>query len=120
MAVTDITEIANMTRSSETSQRALPNSPLHADLPSTAELLIEGGDARIALGADGITNKYGCTPFPDAGLLSFGSSTASVISASSFDAASRLRDQLAVALATEPADRINARDLERIRPELKT
>ncbi|MGZ5802484.1 MAG: hypothetical protein ACXWJZ_17885, partial [Burkholderiaceae bacterium] len=119
MAVTDLTESADMTRSSGISQRALQHYCLHTELPSTAELLIEGGDARIALGSDGITNKYGCTPFPDPGLLSFGSSTASVISAPAFEAANRLRDKLVTALATEPAAQIYARELDRIRPELK-
>lgn len=120
MAVTDITENTNMARSSEISKRALPNCSSHAELPSTAELLIEGGDARIALGTDGITNKYGCTPFPDSGLLSFGSSTASVISTPAFEAANRLRDKLVLSLATEPAAQIYARELDRIRPELKS
>ncbi|MGZ3253033.1 MAG: hypothetical protein ACXU7D_01855, partial [Burkholderiaceae bacterium] len=119
MAVTDVTDIKNMAPSSDISQRVFPQSSLTHELSSTAELLIEGGDTRIALGADGITNKYGCTPFPDAGLLSFGSSTASVISASAFEAANRLREKLVHALNTDSPAKIYAKELNRIRPELK-
>ena len=61
---------------------------------STAQLLVEGGDARLAL--DPITgrNRYGCGPFPDPSLADFGSSTASVISERGFDAADALRARL--------------------------
>ena len=62
--------------------------------PSTRDLLIEGGDARLAL--DPITgrNRYGCPPAPDPQLADFGSSTASVISERGFDAAGHLRERL--------------------------
>jgi hypothetical protein len=52
----------------------------HDRLPSTQQLLVEGGDTRIALVPGQIFNRYGCMPQPDPGLLGFGSATASVIS----------------------------------------
>ena len=61
-------------------------------LPDTAELLVEGGDARIAL-VSGV-NEYGCRPYPDPELAEFGSSTASTISESGFAAADALRARL--------------------------
>ncbi len=59
--------------------------------PATAQLLVDGGDARLAL--DPITgrNRYGCAPRPDPALADFGSSTASTISERGFDAADALR-----------------------------
>jgi hypothetical protein len=52
----------------------------------TARLLTQGGDTRIALNAQGL-NTYGFGPRPDPGLVQFGSSTGSVISAGGFRAA---------------------------------
>lgn len=49
----------------------------------TAELLVSGGDERLRLNAQGI-NKYGCPPTPDEAILSFSSSTASIISSENF------------------------------------
>ena len=86
-----------------------------AELPPTEQLLVQGGDARIAPGADGL-NKYGCQPLPDPGLVALGSSTASVVSANGFAAADRLRDRLAQAI--EPDAVLYARELERVRGEL--
>ncbi|HEY8099788.1 MAG TPA: hypothetical protein VIF82_03480 [Burkholderiaceae bacterium] len=120
MRITDLPEIADRALSSEVKNRVAPNSSLGIELPSTSKLLVEGGDARIVLGSDGITNKYGCTPFPDAALLSFGSSTASVISAPAYAAANRLREKLVLASNSESAAQTYARELNRIRPELKT
>lgn len=120
MKVPDNREIANLARSGQAGNRVLPAPSVYASLPSTAELLVEGGDARIALGADGLTNKYGCTPFPDSGLLAFGSSTASTISESAFAAADRLRAKIVQSSDTESAASIYTRELNRIRTELKT
>ena len=61
-------------------------------LQKTAQLLISGGDARLALNATG-TNKYGCTPFPDDNILAFSSSTASPISTTDFLLANELREK---------------------------
>jgi hypothetical protein len=83
--------------------------------PSTEQLLVEGGDARIALGPDGL-NKYGLPSFPDPGLVALGSSTASGISAEGFAAADRLRGRLLV--GAESDMEIYARELNRVRQEL--
>jgi len=88
------------------------------DLPSTEQLLLQGGDARIALGADGVSNKYGCSPLPDSALLAFGSSTASTISKAGFDAANKLRNTLLRSAKTEPHHVTYARELDRVRHEL--
>jgi hypothetical protein len=56
---------------------------------ATMQVLTQGGDARIAL-TDSGANPYGCKPFPDGDLVAFGSSTASVISQSAFQAACNL------------------------------
>ncbi|MBV8635184.1 MAG: hypothetical protein JO002_11875 [Burkholderiaceae bacterium] len=65
-----------------------------ATLPGTAQLLTEGGDARIELDAITGLNKYGCAPLPDPGMIALGSSTASIISERSYDAAEGLRMRL--------------------------
>lgn len=87
-------------------------------LPSTAQLLVSGGDARIALDALSGLNKYGCQPFPDPQLLAFGSSTASVISTPGFAAAEQLRQKLISDTGTEPDENVYAREIQRIRAEL--
>ncbi|MDD2865301.1 MAG: hypothetical protein PHC99_11370 [Methylococcales bacterium] len=57
----------------------------------TAQLLISGGDERLALNADGL-NKYGCSPCPDDDeVLAFSSSTATPISSANFAIADTLR-----------------------------
>ena len=85
--------------------------------PTTGQLLVEGGDARIALDPYSGTNRYGCTPFPDPGMAAFGSTTASVISGPAFHAADRLRDRLADAPGSARAG-LYVRELERMRLEL--
>ena len=62
--------------------------------PAIEELLVSGSDKRIALDPATGLNKYGCPPRPDPKLLAFGSSTASVISPSSYAAAFRLYERL--------------------------
>ncbi len=86
-------------------------------LPPTEQLLLEGGDARIELDPDKVSNQYGCSPLPDPGLLAFGSSTATGISEAGFAAADRLRSRL---LACEDAAHAVSyvRELNRIRQEL--
>ncbi len=88
-------------------------------LPPTAQLLTEGGDARIALDSALAINQYGCPAVPDPALLAFGSSTASVISAHGFDAADRLRVRLQHAISSDTAEAIYARELERVRGDLR-
>jgi len=57
--------------------------------PSVEELLVRGGDGRLALGETG-SNRYGCSVLPDGDAAAFGSSTASTISRTSFEAVARL------------------------------
>jgi hypothetical protein len=84
------------------------------NLPTTEALLVSGGDARIALDSSGGLNKYGCQPYPDAELLAFGSSTASVISQPGFAAVSRLRKRW-----LDEGDAFElAREMQHIRVEL--
>lgn len=60
----------------------------------TSLWLTRDGDTRIELDADTGLNPYGCPPYPDPGLLDFGSATASVISEAGFGAAAALRRAL--------------------------
>ncbi|WP_237759614.1 methyltransferase domain-containing protein [Sulfuricella sp. T08] len=92
--------------------------PSPGDIPSTEQLLVEGGDARIALEPDDVLNKYGCQPFPDPDLAAFGSSTASVISAESFAAADQLRHRIFLTAGVEPEAVTYTRELDLIRREL--
>lgn len=89
-------------------------------LPAIEKLLVSGGDDRIAIDPATGVNRYGCTALPDTDLLSFGSSTASVISTEGLAAAQRLYLQLQRALKTELATTIYAKELQRIRMELLT
>jgi hypothetical protein len=59
----------------------------------TAQLLISGGDNRLALNENGF-NKYGCSPAPDDEILAFSSSTASPVSSQNFSIADNLRIRL--------------------------
>jgi len=68
-------------------------------LPPTEQLLVQGGDARIALDATTGANKYGCRPQPDANIAAFGSATASTISEAPFFAANQLRNRVVHLLA---------------------
>ena len=87
-------------------------------LPPTAQLLVAGGDARIALDPVSGLNKYGCRPLPDPQLLAFGSSTGSVISLPGFAAADRLRDKLVREAGAVPHEVVYAREIGRVRAEL--
>ena len=87
-------------------------------LPSTATLLVQGGDQRIAIQPGSQVNKYGCQPFPAADRIAFASSTASQISAAAFDAAERLRMRVGVAMESMPAAVVYGRELNRLRGEL--
>ncbi|MCX7194065.1 MAG: hypothetical protein NTY60_10680 [Proteobacteria bacterium] len=84
--------------------------------PTTEQLLVSGGDARIALDPVSGLNKYGCSPVPDPELLAFGSSTATTISQAGFAAADRLRELLQA--CTDTPDAVCAREMQRIRLEL--
>ncbi|MDO9106225.1 MAG: hypothetical protein Q7U57_14835 [Methylovulum sp.] len=90
-----------------------------ACLPSTAQLLTAGGDARIALDAVTGLNAYGCSPYPEPELLAYGSSTASVISPEGYGYAQRMRQRLLHALGSASAATVYALELRRIRAELR-
>ncbi len=103
------------------SQPELPFADPAADavsgaFPSTEQILIAGGDDRIALSLHGTANRYGCTPRPDPGLLALGSATASTISAEAFAAADALRLRLADSADDLPA--VYGREMQRVRESL--
>ncbi len=87
--------------------------------PTTEQLLASDGDTRILLDPLSGTNRYGCAPRPEPGLLAFGSSTASQISSAGFVAASRLRDTIGVTLSSETGPTIYFREMQRVRTELR-
>ncbi|AYG64380.1 hypothetical protein [Rhizobium jaguaris] len=86
-------------------------------LPSTFELLTKGGDERIELDPRAKTNKYGCRPIPDCGLIAFGSATASTISEAGFDAAEEVRTRLLEALRNREPAEIYMAEISRLRSE---
>lgn len=102
---------------SEASPKFLSNQEA---LPFTAQLLTEGGDARIVLDAITGLNKYACAPIPDPDMIALGSSTASIISTQGFRAADLLRNELALAITAESQYAVYARELNRMRAELLT
>ena len=70
----------------------------------TACLLASGGDERLALDPVSGLNRYGCAPWPRESVISFGSCTASSLSAGAFAAAEQARRALAAAtLAAAPS-----------------
>ncbi|HKR87059.1 MAG TPA: hypothetical protein VJS38_02700 [Phenylobacterium sp.] len=69
----------------QSSANGPPLRTLTADA-DVARWLVDGGDERLRLDALG-RNRYGVGPMPETGGLSFGSSTASTISAGAFEAA---------------------------------
>ncbi len=97
---------------------------LRHSLPNTEELLVSGGDARIALAPNrfnsSFTNHYGCRPTPDPALVALGSSTASVISVGGYTAAELLRSRLLLAVQMEPPAQVYAGEQARQRAELAT
>lgn len=64
------------------------------NFPALHELLISGGDERLACDGQG-RNKYGCWSTPRQGALAFGSTTASTISQAGFAACAELHGELA-------------------------
>lgn len=82
-------------------------------------LLVSGGDPRLALDPASGLNEYGCGPGPAPDHVSFGSSTASVISQRAYERVARAREDMmrsAIALGLEEA--FEAR-FEALREELK-
>lgn len=87
-------------------------------LPTTAQLLVSGGDERILLDPQRGVNRYGCAPAPDPDLLDFASATASVISPAAFQMAGKLRARLEQDIRHFAPAAVYARELDRIRKEL--
>ena len=87
-------------------------------LPTTQQLLVTGGDARIALDTQRGVNRYGCGSQPDPELRDFASSTASVISTAAFQAADQLRIRLERDLPHLTPAVLYQRELSHIREEL--
>lgn len=87
------------------------------DLPSTEHLLVEGGDARIALNLATGANQYGCRPQPNVNLAAFGSATSSTISEPAFFAANQVRNRVLHQLKSNSAAEIYADEMNRIRRE---
>lgn len=80
-----------------------------------SDLLVSGGDGRIALDPATRENRYGCAGVPITGVAAFGSSTASVISPRAFAAV----EGLAARLGTYPsASQAYGAEAQRIRLEL--
>ncbi len=92
-------------------------SPTPYKLSTLEQLLASGGDARIVVDPLSGLNKYGCSPFPDAQLLTFSSSTASNISPEAYAAANRLREKLLQALSTDSPAVVYALEIQRLREE---
>lgn len=99
-------------------RQALEQSTSAPPLAPTAALLVEGGDARLALDPLLGQNRYGCAPTPLEGGLDFASSTASTISPRGFRAATALRERLVAACAAEPPVAVYARELDAARRAL--
>lgn len=74
--------------------------PLDADFPCS--LLVQDGDARIALDPGTGLNSYGCGCMPDPSLLEYGSATASTPSAAGFAAAQDLARLMSPWIDQEP------------------
>ena len=75
-----------------------------AALPDLVDMLVAGGDERIALDLRGC-NRYGHGPVPAPADIAFGSSTASTISSRGWNAAGVTYDRIATALRLfKPAD----------------
>ncbi|WP_394778386.1 hypothetical protein [Undibacterium sp.] len=87
-------------------------------LPSTEELLVAGGDERIALDIFHHKNKYGCSATPAANMIAFGSCTASGISAEGYATAERVREQVALALKDASPVDVYRREMQRLRSNL--
>jgi hypothetical protein len=65
-------------------RKAAPFDDSHGHSASLNELLISGGDARLALTFPSGENAYGCTPHPRTDVIDFASTTASSISEAAY------------------------------------
>ena len=83
----------------------------------TPELLVTGGDARIAIDPATGANKYNCSPQPAPALLAYGSSTASTISAEAFAAVEEYCDYIGKDQNSANPAATYKRELQNIRNE---
>jgi hypothetical protein len=87
-------------------------------LPALQEVLLSGGDDRLALDVRSGRSRYGCRPCPDIGLVALGSSTASVISVAGYAAARSLYAECTARLRDQSPHAVYASQAERLRDEL--
>ncbi|CCE11737.1 conserved hypothetical protein [Bradyrhizobium sp. STM 3843] len=84
------------------------------------DLLIDGGDLRLALDRPWGHNAYGCSPTPSPEILNFASSTASPISERAYARAELAREQLMHVAIHHGVGEALDRRTEEMRSELKT
>jgi hypothetical protein len=89
----------------------------HLAAPAEA-LLVSGGDDRLTLDPDTGLNRYLCAPYPMPEVISFGSCTASTITAHGFEAAETVRQDLLAASCTLEPESVLAAASDRIVAEL--
>ncbi|MGC2775712.1 MAG: hypothetical protein WA418_08730, partial [Bradyrhizobium sp.] len=92
---------------------------LHDLFALLGDLLIDGGDSRLALDRPWGRNAYGCGPSPAPDLLCFASSTASPISERAYARAELAREQLMHAAISLGLDEALDRRTEQMRCELR-
>ena len=85
---------------------------------SSEQVLLSGGDSRLAIDSSTRLNKYGCGSLPDADLAAFGSSTGSTISERGYHAALALHVRLLELESDRSEPELYQFELERIRHEL--
>jgi len=90
---------------------------LSKPFPTTAQLLISGGDERLLPDPVSGLNKYGCASIPDNDLHSFSSSTATTVSQLEYLALNRLRETLLQAVDADALNKCCATEMARIRRE---
>lgn len=105
------------------SAHAIPAGP-DARLPPALflpldRLLLRGGDSRLSVSSPDGLNVYGCKICPWPELSSFGSTTASTISARAYARAERARAELIERTSSAAIDRVLDDRLEEIRETLK-
>src|SRR5215468_287803 len=107
--------------------RAIPDRwPRHEPAPAFSDLfmplddlLIGGGDPRLALDRPRGVNGYGCRPFPSPEIWSFASSTASPISERAYARAGLAREKLMRAVLAVGFEEAFDRRVEGMRDELR-
>lgn len=84
----------------------------------TEQLLVSGGDDRIAIDPTSRVNRYGCAPLPDPTLASFSSSTSTTIPSEAFADAEHLRQRLIKRSVRDGFARSCSHESDRIKREL--